>query len=214
MRSTRLSAAPPFLWSIPFAGAFQAAVDPSSTWWQYLLLLLAVTASWAGVPVIGTAAAGAAGVAASQGRLDLAAVLVITAVAGEIGGLIGYRIGFRWGRKLAQRPGKHQGYRQEVLAKGEQACEKWGRFAVFVTPAVVSGTGKMPHRQFVIWNLVDAVGFALFTVAGAYGISRLLTGHHAIKDLAILVLGVGAGTLLLILARRHRRNSVAQRKGP
>ena len=31
-----------------------------STWWQYLLLFLAVAASWAGVPVIGTAALGAA----------------------------------------------------------------------------------------------------------------------------------------------------------
>jgi hypothetical protein len=29
-----------------------------SAWWQYLLLFLAVTASWAGVPFIGTAAVG------------------------------------------------------------------------------------------------------------------------------------------------------------
>src|SRR6201993_5212454 len=31
-----------------------------SAWWQYLLLFLAVAASWAGVPVIGTAGLGAA----------------------------------------------------------------------------------------------------------------------------------------------------------
>jgi len=48
-----------------------------SAWWQYLLLFLAVTASWAGVPFIGTAAAGAAAVAASQGRLNLAAVICL-----------------------------------------------------------------------------------------------------------------------------------------
>ena len=43
-----------------------------STWWQYLLLFLAVAASWAGVPFIGTAAA-----AASQDKLNLAAVIVL-----------------------------------------------------------------------------------------------------------------------------------------
>jgi len=40
-----------------------------STWWQYLLLFLAVAASWAGVPVIGTAALGTAAVGASQDKL-------------------------------------------------------------------------------------------------------------------------------------------------
>jgi hypothetical protein len=53
------------------------AAGLGSTWWQYLLLFLAVAASWAGVPVIGTAALGAAAVAASQRRLDLAAVIVV-----------------------------------------------------------------------------------------------------------------------------------------
>src|SRR5690242_17828620 len=68
-----------------------------SAWWQYLLLFLAVAASWAGVPLIGTAALGAAAVAASQRRLDLPAVIVVSVVAGEAGGLGGYAIGRRWG---------------------------------------------------------------------------------------------------------------------
>jgi membrane protein DedA with SNARE-associated domain len=105
------STAPPSLWSAWFAGGFPAAINPAGAWWQYLILFMAVTASWAGVPAIGTAAAGAAAVSASQGHLGLVPVLVITIVAGEIGGLIGYRIGSRSGRELAQRPGKHQAYR-------------------------------------------------------------------------------------------------------
>ena len=40
------------------------AAGLGSTWWQYLLLSLAVAASWAGVPAIGTAALGAAAGAA------------------------------------------------------------------------------------------------------------------------------------------------------
>jgi hypothetical protein len=65
------------------------AAGLGSTWWQYLLLFLAVAASWAGVPVIGTASLGAAAVAASQQKLQLAAVIVVAVVAGEVGGLGG-----------------------------------------------------------------------------------------------------------------------------
>jgi membrane protein DedA with SNARE-associated domain len=49
-----------------------------------------------GRPVIGTAALGAAAVAASQGGPDLAAVIAVAAIAGEAGGLGGYAIGRRW----------------------------------------------------------------------------------------------------------------------
>ena len=34
------------------------AAGLGSTWWQYLLLFIAVVASWAGVPLIGTTALG------------------------------------------------------------------------------------------------------------------------------------------------------------
>ncbi|MBV8462662.1 MAG: hypothetical protein JO368_05165 [Acidimicrobiales bacterium] len=176
------------------------------TWWQYAALFLLVAAGWAGVPLIAATAAGAAGVGASQGNLDLAAVVVVTVVAGELGGLVGYAIGRRWGRQLVQRPGKHQDYRLKVLARGEQAYERWGRLAVFFTPAMVSGTARMDYRQFVLWNLLDALGFAIFTVAGAYGIGRLVTGHHTNRDIAVLVVGLGLGSAILFIVRRHRRS--------
>lgn len=52
---------------------FMVAGGLGNTWWAYPLLFLAVGASWAGVPVIGSAALGTAAVAASQNRLNLAA---------------------------------------------------------------------------------------------------------------------------------------------
>src|SRR5579862_5285476 len=72
----------------------------------------------------------AAGVAASQGHLNLAATVVAITIAGEIGGLIGNHIGSRWGRQLVERPGRHYDYRLKLLAKGERAYEQWGRLAV------------------------------------------------------------------------------------
>ena len=124
------------------------ASDLSDSWWHYVVLFMAVTASWAGVPFIGAAAVGAAAVLASQGELDLAAVVIVATVAGEVGGLIGYAIGDRWGRQLVDKPGKRQASRQRLLERGEAAYAKWGRLAVFFTPAIISGTAKMHRGQF------------------------------------------------------------------
>lgn len=185
------------------------AADLAGSWWQYLLLFVAVAASWAGVPFIGATALGAAGAAASQGSLDLAAVVIVATLAGEAGGLLGYSIGNRWGRQLLERPGKHQAGRQKMVERGEVAYARWGRLAVFFTPAIVSGTAKMKYGQFVLWNLLAAFGFAMSVGASAYGIGRVVTGHDSLKDVGILVLGLAVGALVAIIfvQRRHRSRS-------
>jgi membrane protein DedA with SNARE-associated domain len=185
-----------------------------STWWQYLLLFVAVAASWAGVPFIGTAALGAAAVAASQDKLDLAPVIVIAVLAGEAGGLAGYAIGRRWGRRLLERPGRHQAGREKMEERGERLYARWGWLAVFFTPAIVSGTAKMRPYQFALWNLLDSLGWSVSVAASAYGAGRLASGHHSAHDIAILVIGLAAGALVAVAAvRRHRRRST-QRPGP
>jgi membrane protein DedA with SNARE-associated domain len=181
----------------------------TSTWWHYAILFVAVAASWAGIPFVGATAAAAAGLAASQGNLDLATVIIVATLAAELGGLVGYSIGFRWGRELLNHPGKHQASRQKLIAQGERAYAKWGRLAVFFTPAIVSGTAKMQHRQFAVWNLIASFGFALSATASAYGLGRLATGHHAARDLGILILGVGVGALLTATFVRHHRRAAA-----
>lgn len=174
-----------------------------------ILLFLAVTASWAGVPAVGTAALTAAAVAASQGQFGLAVVIVISTVAGEVGGLIGYWIGDRWGRELAQRPGKRHERRERMLARGERAYARWGRLAVFVTPAVISGTARMKYSQFVVWNLLASLGFSISVGASAYGIGRIASGHHTSRDIAFLVVGLVIGALIVILAHRRRHRTTA-----
>ena len=184
------------------------AAGLGSTWWQYLLLFLAVAASWAGVPFIGSAALGAAGVGASQGHLVPAAVLVVAVIAGEAGGLAGYAIGRRWGRRLLERPGRYQQRREKVMQRGERLYARWGWLAVFVTPAIVSGTAKMRPAQFAVWNFVDSALWSVSVAASAYGVARLATGHHTAHDITILVIGLVAGTLVTIVAiRRHRRRA-------
>jgi membrane protein DedA with SNARE-associated domain len=188
------------------------AVD---TWWQYLLLFVAVAASWAGVPFIGATALGAAAVAASQGRLNLAVVVGVATVAGEVGGLIGYAVGDRWGQLLLERPGKHQEGRRKIVEKGERAYARWGRLAVFFTPAVVSGTAKMRHGQFVLWNLIASFAFAVSVAASAFGIGRVVTGHTSPRDIVTLLVGLAVGVLVMVWFVHHRRRrSAAKRAEP
>ena len=184
-----------------------------STWWQYLLLFLAVAASWAGVPVIGTAGLGAAAVAASQQKLQLTAVIVVAVVAGEVGGLGGYVIGRRWGRRLLERPGRHQAGREKMMQRGERLYARWGWLAVFFTPAIVSGTAKMPPYRFALLNLLDSLGWTVSVAASAYGLGRLATGHHTGHDIAILAIGLGAGIIVAVAARRRHRRRAARRLG-
>src|SRR5581483_11238377 len=167
------------------------AAGLASTWWQYLLLFLGVTASWAGVPAIGTAALGSAAVAASQGRLDLAAVIVVSAVAGEAGGLSGYAIGRRWGRQLLERPGRHHARREQIEERGERLYARWGGLAVFVTPAIVTGTAKMPPYRFAVWNLLASLAWTVSVAASVYGIGRVAAGHHALHEFTVLIAGLG-----------------------
>src|SRR5215469_9450090 len=91
--------------------------------WAYLAILAATAAGYMGVPVIGTAVIGAAAVFASQGKLNIAAVLIVAAIGCEVGGLGGFRIGYRWGRQFLERPGPALEWRKKTIAKGEEVYQ-------------------------------------------------------------------------------------------
>ena len=110
-----------------------------ASFWTYVGIFALVTLGWAGIPGIGATVLGAATVAASQGRLDITAVLIIAIIAVEVGGLVGYSVGVRWGRALLSHPGPLLARRQRVLTAGEAMYVRWGRLAVFFTPCMISG---------------------------------------------------------------------------
>ena len=49
-----------------------------------------------GIPFTGTPAIGAAAVLASQGQLNIAAVLIVAAIGNQAGGLLCFQVGDRW----------------------------------------------------------------------------------------------------------------------
>ena len=179
--------------------------------WAYLAVFAASAAGYMGIPLIGTAAIGAAAVLASQGQLNIAAVLIVAAVGSEVGGLLGFQIGDRWGRQLLEHPGPALGMRKKAVAKGEEVYQKWGRAAVFFTPALVSGAMNMRLSQFAIWNFFAGAAFVLSVGPAAYGAGKVSAGHHDPVSLGMLIggLAVGAGCVLLAM-RHHRRHKARQ----
>ena len=182
--------------------------------WAYLAVFAATAAGYMGVPFIGTAAIGAAAVFASQGELNIAAVLIVAVIGNEIGGLLGYKIGDRWGRGILEHAGPALEWRTKTLAKGEAIYQTWGRLAVFLTPALVSGTLKMKFRQFAVWNFFAGAVFVLSVGPAAYGVGRVASGHHDLVSVGMLVGGVAVGALFVVLGVRHHRRHRASRSAP
>jgi membrane protein DedA with SNARE-associated domain len=190
-----------------------AATGATTTagFWSYLAIFALVAVGWAGVPAIGGAVIAAAAVLASQGQLNIAAVLVASVLGTEAGGLAGYSIGGRWGRVLLTHPGLWLGRRQQVLTEGEALYAKWGRLAVFFTPCLISGIAKMKHSQFVVWNFLAGAVYVLSVGPAAYGAGKVSTGQHDPGSVGMLAGGVLVGAAAVVLAIRFHRRRKARR---
>jgi membrane protein DedA with SNARE-associated domain len=165
----------------------------------YPLLALLVMAESGGVPVPGETALIVGAVFASQGKLRIALVVAVAAVAAIVGDNIGYQIGRRGGRWLLQRPGPFHRHRLQVLQTGEPLFARHGPKAVFFGRFILglrtwaswlAGATHMHWRVFFLWNALGGVCWAAgvglvayflgssagdaFTTFGIYGLIALL----------------------------------------
>ena len=177
----------------------------------YLGIFALVLLGWAGIPGIGATVLGAATVAASQGKLNITAVLIVAIIAVEFGGMVGYSVGIRWGRALLSHPGPLLARRQRVLTAGEAMYAKWGRLAVFFTPCMISGIAKMKYSQFVVWNFLAGAIYVVSVGLSGYGASEIATGHHDPVSVGSLVGGLAVGAAAFLLGRRYYRRRKARR---
>ena len=188
-----------------------ASTATSGGFGTYLVLFALVTIGWAGFPGIGGAVLGAAAVLASQGKLNIAAVLITGLIGIEAGGMAGYALGVRWGRALLSRPGPLLARRQRTLTAGEALYAKWGRLAVFFTPCMISGIAKMKYAQFLIWNFVAGAAYVFSLGLTAYGAGKVTTGQQDPSGIGSLILGIAAGVSVIMLGRRYYRRRKARR---
>jgi membrane protein DedA with SNARE-associated domain len=179
--------------------------------WAYLAVFALMTLTFIGIPAVGPAVVGWAAVLASQGKLNIVAVLIVAALGAEAGGLIGYGIGARWGRKILDHPGPWQEPRRNTVARAEAVYAKWGRLAVFVTPTLVSGVLRMKYSQFVVWNFVVGSVYVLSVGPAAYGAGKVAANEQDGESLAALVAGLAIAAGCAMLAARYYRRRRARR---
>ena len=149
----------------------------------YLLLALLVGGESAGAPLPGETALITAAVLASQGKLDLPAVVATAAAAAIVGDNFGYLLGRQGARRLLTRPGRFERARRRFLQRGEAFFERHGSKTVFfgrwlpflrVTAALLAGAHRMRWPTFLAWNALGGIAWAL-----SVGIAGYVLGEAA-----------------------------------
>jgi membrane protein DedA with SNARE-associated domain len=165
-----------------------------------LALFLIVMLESAGVPLPGETALVAAGVFASHGELNIAAVIIVAAAAAIIGDNLGYWIGRTGGRSVLTR----WAVTSRTLPWAEGFFERHGPKTIFigrffsilrVTAAWMAGVSRMRWWTFFLWNAAGGICWALLVGLVAY-----LFGQAAADALAKYGLIGGASVVALALA--------------
>ena len=124
----------------------------------------------------------AAGIYAKQGRMSLAGVMLVAAVAASAGDSTAYWIGRKLGPAVFH---KEDGviFRKDHIEKAEAASEKYGPKLLLVShfiPVVrtftplLAGVAKMDYRKFVTFDVIgDSLWAVSVTLVGYYVGSRI-----------------------------------------
>jgi membrane protein DedA with SNARE-associated domain len=164
-----------------------------------LALFLIVMLESAGVPLPGETALVAAGVFASHGELNIAAVIIVAAAAAIIGDNLGYWIGRTGGRSVLTR----WTVTSRTLPWAEGFFERHGPKTIFigrffsilrVTAAWMAGVSRMRWWTFFLWNAAGGICWALLVALVAY-----LFGQAAADAIAKYGLIGGASIVALAL---------------
>jgi membrane-associated protein len=162
----------------------------------YVAVPVAVALETIGVPVPAETTLVAAAVLAAQGRLDLAPVIALAAVAAITGDNIGYLLGRRFGRRILLAPGPFAGRRRHLVEAGDRFFAAHGAAAVFLgrwvavgrmAAAWLAGADRMHWRRFAVWNAAGGIAWATSVGLVAYAL-----GSAGARWLAV------AGTVLAV----------------
>src|SRR6185437_13287002 len=147
----------------------------------YWVLFLGIMLENAGIPLPGETALLAAAFLASPhagGRLDLATVIVVAALAAIIGDNIGYAIGRCWARHRIQKGKRFLFLTPSRMQKAERYFNKYGVLTIFfgrfvallrIAAGPAAGVAGMPWWHFFIANAAGAVVWsAAISIIGYY----------------------------------------------
>lgn len=158
-----------------------------------------------------------AGVFAAQGKLELATLLPVIALAAIAGDNIGYLIGKRYGRHLFERPNSVI-FRQEYLHRAEAFFAKYGSKSMLLAhfvPVVrtfapaAAGIANMNHRKFFIYDAIGDTAWAVVVTLVGYFVGTKIPNidHYILLAVAaVMIITLGPAVYHFVKALRAKRN--------
>jgi membrane-associated protein len=186
------------------------------------LVIFAETGILLGLFLPGDTLLFSAGFLAFEGKISLAAVLVVAPVAAIIGGEVGFLLGRRLGPALFSRPDSRL-FKQAYLTRARGHSERFGvgksivlgRFIPVVRTLIgpFYGASGLPNKVFARWNAIGGVIWGLGVTFVGWAVSKAIGKDRAatlnidryllpLVLLAVLLSFVG----LWLELRRARRN--------
>jgi membrane protein DedA with SNARE-associated domain len=153
-------------------------------------------------------------VLASQGRLSLGTVILLSVLGAILGDAVGYAVGRRWGRTLqASALGRKVGAdrwrtTEAFLHRRGPAAVFFGRWTALLRAMVPSAAGmaKVPYRTFALWNALGGTVWAVACVVGGY-LAGDVVGHY-VSDIGWVIVAVVAVLVLVHVVRSRREKDV------
>jgi len=186
--------------------------------YTYPTVLVLVMLESLGVPLPGEIALVTAAAYASLGSISIYAVIVLAAVGATVGGVLGYLIGLKGGLPLIAHYGRFIGVRKNHIDRAHAFFERngaktilFGRFIALLRTwaAIVAGAASMSFKQFVTYNTLSSVVWAIvFGWLGYYfghDLPLLESYISRFSFASLIVLAVGA--LVFFLWKRRRTSS-------
>jgi membrane-associated protein len=159
-----------------------------------------------------------AGIYAKQGRLNIAAVILVAAIAATAGDSTAYLIGRHGGRRLFTKKDSVI-FQPEHIAKAEDFYERFGAKLLLIShflPVVrtftplLAGVARMPYRKFLVFDATgDTLWSIVISLVGYYIGSRIPNIDHYILGIVIFAVAISSGPTIIQLIRlklKQRRN--------
>jgi len=176
---------------------------------DYVGVLVAAGASWAGLPGPGEPVLITASLLAAKHMLEISSVILAAWAGATAGGIAGWLVGLKAGRGVLAGPGPLRRMRHRALARGDDVFKRYAVVAILLTPSWVAGIARVDTTIYQITNVVSAAAWAVGIGLAAYfagpPILDLIDDAGWVPVVGFLVLiGVVAGGELLHRRRRGR----------